>query len=106
MASRVTAKASGQEVVQGRLQSGVLALAAIGLQLAPALEVGVVELVLGWLVRLGGLEDPRPQFGEVGADLVRERFVFGLEPVRLVDQGEQASDLAVVRVDEVGPGIS
>jgi hypothetical protein len=91
----------GQDVVEGLLEPGVLALAAVGLQLAATLEVGVVALVVGRLIGLGGLEDLGLELGEMSADLlVGECLVLGFERVRLVDQGEQASDLAVVRVDE------
>ena len=91
----------GQDVVERLLEPGVLALAAVGLQLAAAFEVGVMALVVGRLVGLGGLEDLGPDLGEVGADLVvGECLVLGFERIGLVDQGEKASDLAVVRVDE------
>ena len=61
----------------------------------------MVALVVGRLVGLGGLEDLGLELGEVGADLlVGEPLVLGFERVRLVDQREEASDLAVVRVDE------
>ena len=43
----------GQDVVEGLLEALVLALPALLLQLAAALEVGVVELVVGRLVRRG-----------------------------------------------------
>ena len=60
----------GQGVVEGRLEPGVLLLPALGLQLAPALEIGIVELVIGRLVGFGGLEDLGAELREVGADLV------------------------------------
>ena len=90
-----------QGVVEGRLEPGVLLLPALGLQLPPALEIGIVELVIGRLVGLGGLEDLGAELREVGADLVvGEGLDLGLEGVRRVDQGLEASDLAVIRVDE------
>ena len=91
----------GQDVVEGLLEPGVLALAAIGLQLAATLEVRMMAFVVGRLVGFGGLEDLGLELGECGADLlVGEGLVFGFERVRLVDHREEASDLAVVRVDE------
>ena len=93
----------GQDVVEGRLEPLVLALAALLLQLAAALEIGVVELVVGRLVGFGGLgaRTFARSLGEGGPDLlVGEGLVLGLEGVGLVDQGLEASDLAVVRVDE------
>ena len=79
----------------------VLALASCLLQLAAALEIGVVQLVVGRFVRHGGSGDLGAELGERRPDLiVGQRLVVGLEGVRLVDQGLEASDLAVVRVDE------
>ena len=49
----------GQDLVEGLLEALVLALAAVLGQLAAALEVGVVELVLGRLVGRGRLERSR-----------------------------------------------
>ena len=101
IASRVIAKTSGRTSSSAFWSALVLALAAVLLQLAAALEVGVVELVLGRLVGRGGLGDLGAELGECGADLlVGEGLVFGLEGVGLVDQRLEASDLAVVRVDE------
>ena len=90
-----------RDVVERLLEPVVLALAAVLLQLAAALEVGVVEFVVGRLIGLGRLEDLGPQVGELGTDLlVGEGLVVGLEGVGRIDQGLEASDLAVVRVDE------
>ena len=60
----------GQGLVEGRLETRVLLLPAVGLQLAPALEIGMVELVVGRLVGFGGLEDLGAELREAGADLV------------------------------------
>ena len=101
MASRVIAKTSGQDVVERLLEALVLAPAAVLRQLATAFQVGVVELVLGRLVGRGRLERIGAELGERGADLlVGHGLVFGFEGVGLVDEGLEASDLAVVRVDE------
>ena len=70
IASRVIAKTSGSDVVERLLEPLVLARPALLLQLATALEVRVVELVLGRLVGDGRLEDVRAQLRERGADLV------------------------------------
>ena len=93
----------GQDVVERLLEALVLALAALLGELAAALEVVVVELVVGRLVRLGARADLVADLRELGADLlVGQRLEFGLERVGLVDQGLDASELAVVRVDETG----
>ena len=63
----------GQDVVERLLEPLVLALAAGLRQLAPALEVGVVELVLGRLLRDGDLADLVADLGELGPDLARRR---------------------------------
>ena len=73
IASRVIAKTSGSDVVEGLLDPLVLALAALLGELAAALEVRVVELVLGRLVRLGELADLLADLGELRADLRRRR---------------------------------
>ena len=101
IASRVIAKASGRASSRAAWSRAFSLLPALGLQLAPALEIGMVELVIGRLVGFGGLEDLRAELRELGADLVvGEGLDLGLEGVRLVDQGLEASDLAVIRVDE------
>ncbi len=93
----------GQGVVEGLLQPLVLALAAFALQLAAALHLGVVEFVLGRVVRRGDLVDLRPDLGELGLDLVvAERLEFGFEAVDLIDERLDPSKLAVVGVDETG----
>ena len=63
----------GQDVVERLLEPLVLALAAVLLQLAAALEVGVVELVVGRLVGLGGLEDLGAELGELRRGSPRRR---------------------------------
>ena len=93
----------GQHVVHGLLEALVLALAPFLLQLAAALEVLVVELVIGRLVRLRELEDLLADLRELRADLVvGERLEFGFERVGLLDHRLDTSDLAVIRVDETG----
>ena len=93
----------GQGVVEGLVDALVLALAAVALQLAATLQVRVVALVLGRLVRDGEFQDLGPDLGELGADLViGERFELGFEAVDLVDVGLDPSKLAIVRVDETG----
>jgi hypothetical protein len=70
-------------------------------QFTATLEIVMVAFVIGRFIRHGGLEDLGAQFGEVGPDLrIGEGLVLRLEGVRLVDHGLEASDLAVVRVDE------
>ena len=49
----------GQGLVEGMLETGVLAPAALLAKLAPSLEVGVVQLVLGRVVRLRRPRAPR-----------------------------------------------
>ncbi len=93
----------GEDVVERGLDGGVLALAARLRQLAAALEVRVRALVLGRLLRDGDLEDLGADVREPRPDLVvGEGLDLGLERVRLVDRWLDASDLAVVRVDESG----
>ena len=78
----------GEDVVERLLDSLVLALAARLRQLATALELGVVELVVRRLVGLGELVDLGADLVDLGPDLlVGERFELGLEGVGLVDQG-------------------
>ena len=93
----------GQDVVEGLLEALVLALAPLLAQLAAALEILVVQLVLGRLVRLRLRVDLLADLGDLRADLLGgQRLEFGFERVRLLDQGKDPSDLAVVRVDETG----
>ena len=73
IASRPIAKTSGSDVVEGGLDPLVLLLPAVLRQLAAALEVGVVELVVGRLVGLGDLADLLADLGEARADLVVAR---------------------------------
>ena len=102
IASRAAAKTSGSDVVEDGLEALVSSLLARALaNLAAALEVGVVQLVLGRLVGDGGLVDLLADVGDPLADLVvGERLDLRLEPVDLVDERLDASKLAVVRVDE------
>jgi len=93
----------GQRVVQGLLEPVVLALAALLLQLAAALEVGVVVFVLGRLVRGRDLVDLGADVVELGTDLlIGHRLEFGLETVDLIDEWLDPFEFAVVGVDEAG----
>ena len=94
----------GQDVVEGLLEALVLALAAGLGQLAAALEIGVVELVLGRLAGDGRLADLLADLVELRSRISSSDRAcdLGLERVDLVDQRLEASDLAVVRVDEAG----
>ena len=92
-----------QDLVEGCLELRLLPLVAGLGQLAPALELGVGELLLGRLAGDGGLVDLLTDQLEAVADgLVGQRGDLGLELVDLLDQGLEPSDLAVVRVDETG----
>ena len=91
----------GQRLVERGLDALVLLLAAGLRQLAAPLEVGVMELVVGRLVRSRDLADLRPEYVESGADLVvGQRLELRLELVRLVDHRLDPLELAIVRVDE------
>ena len=93
----------GDDLVEGRAQALVLALAAGLGQVAAALQVRAVELVLGRLLRLGGLEDVGPDQVDPLADLrVGEGLVLGLELVRAIDERLDPAQLAVVVVEELG----
>ena len=93
----------GQDVVERLLESLVLALATRLGQLATALQVLVVELVVGRLLGLDARADLVADLGELGTDLlVGQAFELGLERVGLLDPGLDPSQLAVVRVDETG----
>ena len=90
-----------RHLVHGRLEPILLALAACLEVLAAAFEIGMVEFVLGRLVGDGRLVDLLADVGDPGADLlVRHGLELGLEPIRFVDHRLDASNLAVVRVDE------
>ena len=104
IASRAIAKTSGRTSSRACLEALVLALAARLRQLAAALEVRVVELVLGRLVRARRPRGSRSRISAIRARIcvVGERLELGFEGVGLVDQRLDASDLAVVRVDETG----
>ena len=103
IASRVIAKTSGRTSSRAFWSRSFSRLRRSLRELAAALEVLVVELVVGRLVRLGVRADLLADLGELGADLlVGQGLEFGLERVGLVDQGLDASKLAVVRVDETG----
>ena len=72
-------------------------------ELAPALQVGVVELVVGRLLLDDGLVELRAQLEESGADvLVGQRLELGFQLVRFVDERLDPLQLTVVRVDEPG----
>ncbi len=88
-------------VVEGRRDPLVLVLVAGLGQLAPALLVGMVKLVLARLVGLGLDPDLVAERVEASPDLgVGQRLELVFEGVGLVDQGLDAFDLAVVGVNE------
>ena len=88
-------------LIEGVLDSFVLALASGPGQLAAALQVRVLELIIGRRVGLGDLPDLVTELGEASPDLViGQRLELGLEGVRLVDNGLDAFDLTVVGIDE------
>ena len=63
----------------------------------------MLELLVGRLVGRGVLADLLADLRELRADLVvGEGLELGFEAVGLVDERLEASDLAVVRVDEAG----
>ena len=103
LASRAAAKTSGHDVVEGRRDRLVLALAARLAEVRPSLAVGVVELVLGRLLARGDLVDVGLDRVDPLADLgVGEGGVLVLELVDLVEQRLEPADLAVVGVEETG----
>ena len=102
IASRVIAKTSAGDVVEGRLDLGVLPLAAVLRELAAALEVGVVELVLGRLLGLGDLADLVADLGEAGADLLVGEGLISASSSFASSTNGWMRQLAVVRVDETG----
>ena len=91
----------GDGVVQGGADPLVLALAAGLGQLAAALPLGVVELVVARLVGHGDGPDLVPERVEARPDLrVGQRLELGFERVGLVDQGLNPPDFPVVGVNE------
>ena len=91
----------GDDLVHGGAQALVLALPAGLGQVAAALQVGAVELVLGRLLRLRGLEDLGADQVDPLADLlVGEGLVLGFELVRAIDERLDPAQLAVVVVEE------
>ena len=95
-----------QDVVQRVPDRLVVALPPRLGQLAPALEVGVVELVLGRLLGDDGLAELVAERREPLADLrVAQRLDLFLEIVGLVDERLDPLQLTVVRIDEPGKEI-
>ena len=88
MASRVIAKTSGRTSSRRLLEAFVLARAARLGQLAAALEVLVVELVVGRLLGLGGRADLVADLADLRCgSLGGHALEFGFECIGLVDQG-------------------
>ena len=103
IASRAIAKTSGRTSSRADWMRSFSRLAAGLRQLAAALEVRVVALVLGRLVGLRDLADLLADLGEPLADLVvGERGDLGLELVGLVDDGLETSELAVSSSRRIG----
>ena len=103
IASRAIAKTSGRTSSRAAWIARGLLLAPRLRQLAAALEVGVVELVVGRLVGLDGLAELVADRGEPSADLVvGEGLDLLFEIVGLVDERLDPLQLTVVRVDEPG----
>ena len=93
----------GQDVVESLLEPLVLALAAGLGQLTPALEILVMELVVGRLLGLGGSADLVADLGELGTDLLLgQTFELGFEGVGRVDPWLDPLQLTVIRIDETG----
>ena len=93
----------GQNLVEGRLDFGLLALAARLRELPASLQVGVGELLLGRLAGLRDLVDLLTDVREPLTDLVvAQGRDLGLELVGFFDQGFDSPDLSIVRVDEAG----
>ena len=91
----------GDRVVERGLDALVLALPPRLGEVAPPLGIGVVELVVGGLLRLGDLADVGLDGIDPLADLeVGEGLVLRLELVDLVDQRLETGDLAVVGIEE------
>ena len=85
------------------LDPGVLALAPLLAEFATALEIRVVELVVGRLVRFGDVVHLFADHRETLADLlVAERLDLGFELVGLVYERLEVTELTVVGVDESG----
>ena len=93
----------GQDVVERLLEALVLALAAGFGQVATALEILMVELVVGRFLELRGGAHLIADLGELGTDLViGQTFELGFEPIGLVHPWLDPLQLAVIRIDETG----
>ena len=91
----------GQGLVHGCLQPIVLALAASLGQFAAALQLRVMAFVVGRLFGFAGIADLVAQLVDEGAEFgVGARLHLRFQRVGPVDQGLDAVELAVVRVDE------
>src|SRR5439155_11345782 len=92
-----------QDVVERVLDQLVVALAARLGELAPALEVGMVELVVGRLLLDEALAELSAQAEEAVLDvLVGQGLDLGFQLVGLVDERLDPLQLTVVRIDEPG----
>ena len=93
----------GQRVVQRFLEGRVLARAALLAELASALGLRVGQFLFGRFARGRQRPDLVADLGELGTDLILgECLELGLEGVRLIDQGLDASDFTVIGVDKTG----
>ncbi len=93
----------GKDLVESLLEGLVLARPTVLAQFAAALGLGVVQLVVGRLTLRGSGVDLFADLGELGPDgVVGKGLDLGLEAVGLVDPRLDASNLAVIRVDETG----
>ena len=93
----------GEDVVERVLDLRDVPLAACLRELAPALEVGVVELVVGRLLLHDGLAELVAQPEEPGPDvLVGQGLDLGFQLDRFVDERLDPLQLTVVRIDEPG----
>ena len=91
----------GQDLVHGVLDALVLALEAVLLELAAALQLGVVALVVGGLLGSPASRISSRISSIEGADLrVGARLHLRLQLVDPLDEGFDAPELPVVRVDE------
>src|SRR3989304_1592375 len=82
-------------------EGGEVPLPALSSEFPASPPLGLLELLLGCLLRLGLLRDLGAQGRHPRADVrVGEALEFGLEGVDLVDEALEALDLALVGVHE------
>ena len=101
MASRVIAKTSGSASSSASWMRSFSFLRRAAASSRRRSTIGVVQLVVGRLVRDRDLADLGAQHVEASADLgVRQRLELRFELVRLIDCRLDPFELAIVRVDE------